>query len=417
VLGTVLEKIQVLLSKNFVIASFFPMLIFWTLNAAMLFWTNETLRKWTEVHIRLEGAASAVYLATALGAIGVTAYIFSTLNLTLREVLEGQHWPPRVAQRMEALQRTRLDQLSQNIDSYRRQRRRLKYELPTWQEELRMARLKGAEHATCDYAEPAERIRNLQSKMASASPIAFEDLRQAVDELKRELAHNSAELPHDPNSRALDGDHQRLLRIAGYALEKVETQYFRLFNYRQFSYPHGTVAPTAMGNIAASVRSYADSRYSLNLDLVWTRLQKIIQGDEKFFAVLQDSKTQLDFLVALFWSTVAYSLFWGAIMPLAGFRLRHLQLIWIGLGIIPAYHPLILLGGVALAVIWYAIALQNYRAFADLLRSAVDLYRLDLLKFLHLPLPKSPAEERELWEALTQWTGYGEDVKIPLTHS
>jgi hypothetical protein len=47
---------------------------------------------------------------------------------------------------------------------------------------------------------------------------------------------------------------------------------------------------------------------------------------------------------------------------------------------------------------------QNYRAFAEAVRSAVDLYRFDLLVVLHLPLPPDSAVEKHVWTDLMQRT-------------
>jgi hypothetical protein len=39
---------------------------------------------------------------------------------------------------------------------------------------------------------------------------------------------------------------------------------------------------------------------------------------------------------------------------------------------------------------------------------AVDLYRFDLIKALHQGLPRTPREERALWERLARWI-YNQD--------
>ncbi len=118
-----------------------------------------------------------------------------------------------------------------------------------------------------------------------------------------------------------------------------------------------------------------------------------IQSDEKFYATLIDAKTQLDFLVSLFWLTAVFTIIWLVVL-LYG---RTSWLAFVLVGVI----------GAGLAYLWYAIAKQNYLAFADILRTSIDLFRFDLLKELHVRLPSSSDHERKTWEQLNYLIGHG----------
>jgi hypothetical protein len=153
-----------------------------------------------------------------------------------------------------------------------------------------------------------------------------------------------------------------------------------------------------MGNIAESVRGYARSRYAMNLDPFWSRLQKILIDDDKFYSMLVDAKTQLDFMISLFWVTVSFTSIWT--IELLVLR-RSVRL-----------FLLVVIGGPILSILWYRIALQNYRAFADICRTSVDLYRFQLLDLLHVKRPLGSRQERKIWAEVNRVIGYGEEQLI-----
>jgi hypothetical protein len=230
----------------------------------------------------------------------------------------------------------------------------------------------------------------------SGELITGEELREAVDLLAPELHANPIQGRAGPDGR-LDEDHVELNALIGYARAKTREDLIRVFNARQFNFPDRVLAPTAMGNIALSVRSYALSRYQLNVETFWTRLQKSMQG-EAFYTVLQESKLQLDFLVSMFWLTVTSTAGWLIALALIGHS--------VGL-----YLAIAIAGPLALWAL-YRLSLQNYRAFADLMRSAVDMYRLRLLKELQLREPTSSRDEAALWQALQDRMDYGKDFNL-----
>ena len=141
------------------------------------------------------------------------------------------------------------------------------------------------------------------------------------------------------------------------------------------------------------------SRYHLDVERVWTRLQKVMQG-EAFYAILQESKTQLDFLVSLFWLASAFTVIWLVAFAALGHSL-------------PIFLAVGLAGPLAVWALW-ELALQNYRAFADLMRCSVDMYRLALLEQLRLPQPGSSEEEARIWTALQNRMDY--DNKFSLSY-
>ena len=60
-------------------------------------------------------------------------------------------------------------------------------------------------------------------------------------------------------------------------------------------------------------------------------------------------------------------------------------------------------GGIILAFISYRAAVAQAENYGENIRAAIDLYRFDLLKALHQPLPKNRDEEIARWKILLYW--------------
>lgn len=65
-------------------------------------------------------------------------------------------------------------------------------------------------------------------------------------------------------------------------------------------------------------------------------------------------------------------------------------------------------GGLLLALISYRAAVSQAINYGENIRMAIDLYRFNLLKALHQPLPKTLDEEIKLWDRLLLWIYTGD---------
>jgi hypothetical protein len=57
------------------------------------------------------------------------------------------------------------------------------------------------------------------------------------------------------------------------------------------------------------------------------------------------------------------------------------------------------------AYLAYLSAIEAAREYGDHLRSVFDVYRLPLLRALHVPVPETAAEEQARWAALFEFFG------------
>jgi hypothetical protein len=409
-LSGLLEKLKGLFTASFFISSVTPLFCFILFNGAILGQYNHTIRRWVSDYYVSSAASKTVTAAIISIVLVVIAYVFSTLNLFLLEILQGKHLPKWLEYRLRTGENARLDAVTQRWKEIRNVRRNLtspiKPNVPVSVSQLLVNRLrrylkKGKAVGKCSYHRCHKTHRLLGRLLKTRNKgavITASDLKDSVSRLACVLWTNSVTLPNNADSIRLDRDAVLLENLIGYAVGKSEDEYIRRFNEKEFEFSRYTVAPTRMGNVAESVRGYALSRYGINLDFFWPRLQKTLQGQSDFYKTLQDAKTQLDFTVSMFWLTLASTAIWVALLPI-------LSKTWLPLIGVWLFGPI-------LAIIWYRMAVQNYRSFAELLRSCIDLFRLELLTEFKIPLPQDSQAEQQVWEQLNRWISYGENTFV-----
>jgi len=144
------------------------------------------------------------------------------------------------------------------------------------------------------------------------------------------------------------------------------------------------VAPTRLGNVLRSAEAYGPSRYGVDSVRVWSRLYPLLP--DPITTSMVSARASMEFLLAV-------SFLAGIYAPLAALILIVLNgsLFWVFAS---------LLGGTALALATYHAALQPAAIYGEMIRAAVDLHRLDLVKEMAMPMPANPAEERRVWNQI-----------------
>jgi hypothetical protein len=104
----------------------------------------------------------------------------------------------------------------------------------------------------------------------------------------------------------------------------------------------------------------------LDIGVSWSSLQKIAAGNEKFAAIVENSKAQLDFSVALAAVSALLTLCWC---------LFHGR-------IASSWTVYLIVTGVALVatMIKRQFVLLNYQSFAETVRTTMEFFRFELLK-------------------------------------
>ena len=399
-------------SKSYWLGSMMPLILFLAANASMAYphcaWIGTLLTQadtWDQKTFRY---SVALLILLAL------AYFLSTLSSVLLRMLEGRIGPLSLCSSwLCRAQWKKLRGLDRQYEEAVDARETVRKAKDVWKATLQSSRRAGREQPSLApedqkswSAKPVgmkiDKIRRLQS---GCHNLTFDTLDQAVALLAVELA------AHRTGRTGVLADALTDLQFAiQYAMDRREFDIRHLLQRRQVNYPgirplaedqpegpvaNNILAPTTMGNIGRTIGTYSLARYYMDLDIFWTRLQNSLQKDAKdYYAVLQDSKVQVDTMGALFWLSVVFTLVWTATLCFVFRDATAWQFLTAGTV------------GTVCAIIFYLLACESYRVFADVMRSAVDLFRFQVLQALHLSIPADSNDEKALWLRLGGATGF-----------
>ena len=230
------------------------------------------------------------------------------------------------------------------------------------------------------------------------------DLTDTIDALEKSAADLAREIKMlggkgvlAPQMQQLE-DKQRQLENTEKELQEQRAEYAEKNNrsdilteylYRNYPSKPDRVLPTRLGNIIKAAEEYpADKgRYGMDAVFFWPRLIAVIPDAAR--ADLSDARASMTLLLNV--STLAFLLGLGSFTALAAAMLHPAAAFW-ACGA----------GGLVLAALAYRSALAPGRIYAELVRAAFDLYRVDLLNQLKFALPDNLDEERALWDNLAQ---------------
>jgi hypothetical protein len=146
----------------------------------------------------------------------------------------------------------------------------------------------------------------------------------------------------------------------------------------------GNVAPTALGTLGYANAEYVRRNYGVDLAVIWPRLSLLLSS--QLADQIEEAEATIEQLVAFSTTTILFGLVAGGIA---------------------AYHKAPIIICVLLPLVSYILAFLVYRAvlpaaeqWSQLVRTGVDLHRFELLDALHLPRPRTSAEDRALWKRL-----------------
>lgn len=399
-LTTVLDRLTTLTSKYFIISAFIPVMTFAALNGAVWQQVYGGSGRWTNA-VTLSGQAAE--LAVVLIALAIIAYVLWSLSGFLRSVLEGQAlWSGTpLAKWSRAVQHQQLT--AWRTEYYATLRTGGQIAAADWAGQLEKAAVAGHENhkGVNKYVgdgPAAAALNALVTQREKLAAPAFDALNAAAAAFEQVLSANDVTAKNgrpEPDQFKLDDDRSTLLTIFQYSKELWETLEVEQARRLQLRAGKGTAAPTAFGNVGASMNSYAIVRYGMDLPTFWTRLQPLLSEHKDFYASLQDSKAQVDFLVSCVWLSVVTSAFWLVALPATTLNWR--------------WFLLVAAGGPAITLFLYRAAIESYMAFAELVRTAVDLYRFDLLKALRISRPHRLEQERQIWRNLNGIISFGLD--------
>lgn len=160
-----------------------------------------------------------------------------------------------------------------------------------------------------------------------------------------------------------------------------------------------SVLPTRLGNVIRSFENYPERQYQIAAIPLWPRLIAKIPGD--YSAVIDDTKSRFDFLLnlatlsgllalCLLLAGLASPAHTASFAGLVSWLLQTLFFAWLALWL-------------------YRQSVERAMAWGDLVKSAFDLYRWELLRQLgYTYTPTTPAEERQVWANISSRIIFGD---------
>lgn len=412
-LGQVLDKLDAWVGRSFLIASFFPFLIFLAANAVTAQLITPDIAQYVVSYFAggIYGPISAT--VTCLAAAAAVAYVTDPVVGLMSRFLEGAYFPRPISDWLATDQTKRIRDLEDATQLAGRTAARLedyKKQLPA---QLRAANDIGVSIGAIlkpELIQAAQsRIAPLERKQSRQQPIDLGELKTAAAALQDALKENCADSEQlapgsneqdERNSENLYRLFNSLLGLAEYAHLKIVNEYSRNVHEKQMNFA-AMELPTEFGNHAAALRAFFENRFQFDFDFFWPIVQLVLQGDQSTMDRLNNNRQKLDFCVRILLYTIVFTATWLAIATFVG---RELAVGLIGTA------------GFLISILWLQIIHSNYRALSELVRSIVIVKRFDVMKALHQRLPANWAEEKQMWKKVTTQLLWGSDAVIDYQH-
>jgi hypothetical protein len=157
--------------------------------------------------------------------------------------------------------------------------------------------------------------------------------------------------------------------------------------YHNYPLDSDLMKPTRLGNVLVASEDYPHQLYQLDAVLWWPRLAALLP--ETF-------RTQVDMALTPMLAMLNLSMMFTLLAFGGGIAVLLTNRLWWLLGVV-------FLGGLLLARVCYLVAVNQAVDYGESVRVAFDLYRYDIFKQMHIPLPENLFKERLLWDLLNKW--------------
>jgi len=309
--GTIVDKIQALLSRSFLLGNFFPVLICAMVNFVILWFGIDGFNEHVKPLWRNDTVHSATVLVVALVAIAIGAFILAPLIPLFRQILEGEVCIPMRLRgwlvRYHTERSVYLDNELRRVSGRRNDVNRARLSAEKAWREARTDKcverpgndLTILEKATQAYSKLRDEFatRLTRNEPADRFP-EIATVKDAVEALECALRHHvmsRSVIGFDEKSERVDrlqGDLMRLLtRIdnVGETLIQEAGAQCRAYSVE------GVVRPTLLGNARAAIERYSVNAYNVNFEFLWPRLSIVLSKDPEIAALVETATAQVNF--------------------------------------------------------------------------------------------------------------------------
>lgn len=390
----VLNALQGIYGKGFILAGFLPICLLlgvsWFLGCCL----SPGFVEFTEYLLGAKLIQQFAIGTLALFLISIVSFVFWQLNSWFLHLFEGRVLPPFLQDYLSAGERNACTALDKEVEKYRAAAFDFRKAKSLWEAQLAAASTgMAAKFHNNDLVNQYDKLREETAGWQTVKFAVFKDFYTKLEtELKKTALVNGGKLEEMRDQ--LSGP----LITTGCAL--AERDLYRRIGERKSRYPldQMNIGPSRLANVQEAQRADLVQSYGIDIGVFWSSLQKIAAGDEKFAAILENSKSRLDFSVALAAVTAIFTLCW---------------LLFYGF-IASSWTLYLIVAGVAVVatIITRQLVLLNYQSFAETVRTTVELFRFELLKSMHVPLPPDSEAEKQTWSWLAQSLQVGNRNKV-----
>lgn len=404
----ILTAFQGFFSRAFWFASFLPVATVAALHvviAAIAFPGVIPLRDWLATDLGNKAAGFTLLVA----ALVVLAYALTPFTSFVRDILDGRalpYWLHNLlrAARVADWQRARTD-LRAAMSAYNQFDLMYGEQLPKIWEAARAGNARRSLTDVPAITSAREAIEAFQIRMQASRIPDLTAAKDAVDKLIAALDRNASNLA-SADSKSLDESKSRLIALitdarfeADYHRRKIaSTDRIDLLPTRL------DLLPTRVGDARRISERYSEDTYRVDFDYIWTRIQMILPKDDtNFLQRLSDAQSQVSFSVLALVLTLTVPLFWLPILLV----MDKAPWLFLTVGILSPVLVLFL----------YELVVQSQAVFGEVVRAAIDKYRLTVLTdVMRQPLPASLASERLLWRRLALTGEPRNEANVGFTH-
>lgn len=188
-------------------------------------------------------------------------------------------------------------------------------------------------------------------------------------------------------------------------LENLRSEYYKAASKYDLNYPESPeqILPTRFGNTLKAAENYPGERYGFEGVQLWPRLLHVIPPEYK--QNIDGARNELSFLVnmsilSMIFSTLCICAFFYSMWSTdlgSGGLMNYLAFMSIA-----TKYLIAAAAGFLSCGFFYNASIFSVSSFGLMIRSAFDLFRLDLLKKLELVRPNDSIQEFETWSILNE---------------
>lgn len=196
---------------------------------------------------------------------------------------------------------------------------------------------------------------------------------------------------------------KRLTRLIRKRQNLAEIKY-RLSYYLDHNYPSSlsAVMPTRFGNLLRAAEMYP-KRYGIDAVPLWSKLVSSLPADDAMMEKINEANNQCQFLLNGSLLGAIFSILCLIAASIEGLIWWTDKSINYGNGNLAVFYILLAILSLIVARFFYEASLYNVGQFGEMIRATYDLHRFQLLEAMHLELPPTLKDEKEIWLKLSHF--------------